>query len=117
MSVWIERTDRDFKDKNHFAFSFESHGRCKCPKKFARREETRNGNVVFLWENHPYGFIRFGSGGDFGCFSFGNKKSNSFCCDTSKEYEGLDDLTLSGKNGDFFGPYFHCRRLVVVQFN
>ena len=35
----------------------------------------------------------------------------------SNGFEGIEDTTLTGKNGDYKGPYFHCTRLVAIQLS
>ena len=111
----VNEADKYFKDPNHFIFSLESHGRCKTPVRFLRKEERRDGYAVCWNMNGSHGFISFGS--ILGGFTLGNMESDSYCFDLSSDYEGIQNTTLTGKAGDWWGPYHHCHRLVVVQFN
>ena len=113
-SVAVTWQDVHFSDPTIFAFSFESHGRCKSPKKFAVKKRGKAG-VRFLKDN-SYGFVWFGVDG---CgFSLGNERTDSFCCDMSRAFEGLEDTTLSGMNGtNDKGPYHNCTRLVAIQLS
>ena len=102
-------------DPNIFVFSFESHGRCSTPQRFVVKERLKDKAYVFFYENSRYGFVWFGV--DWaGNFRLGNERSDSFCCDMSRAFEGIEDTTLTGKNGTFDkGPYHRWTRLVAVQ--
>ena len=115
----VDRQGQYFHDPTMFVFSFESRGRCETPQRFmVKKEEFRLRTVVgFIWKNSSNGFVNFWvnyAGG----FCLGNEKSNSYCCDMSCGFEGLDDTTLTGQNNTDcdFPPYHHCTRLVAVLF-
>ena len=108
-SVAVTKQDERFMDPDMFAFSFESHGRCMTPQKFAVYGVKQNANVSF-WKNDREGFVWFGMyyGGDCG-FDLGDERSDSCCWDMLDAFEGLENTTLTG-NVDH-----HCARLVAVQ--
>lgn len=117
----VTKTRTYLKDPNHFAFSLESRGRCLTPQRWFQKD--RNGNTCFCCENNKHGFIAFGNGGGF---YLGNERSDSYCCDLSEFYEGIEDETLTGKNNGGSSdnnedssdkdPFHHCKRLIVLQF-
>ena len=102
-------------DPNIFAFSFESHGRCKTPQRFVGKERRSIGAFVGLCKNNRNGFFQFwvvGGGG----FFLGNERSDSFFCYISNVFKGLEDTTLTGISIDWSNPlYHHCTRLVAIQ--
>ena len=115
-SVAVTKQEEDFYDLNIFAFSFESHGRCATPQRFFTKEELKRKALVEFVKSDDSGFVVFwveGAGG----FWLGNERSDSFCCDMSLGFEGLDDTTLTGQtNTDWKNPpYHHCARLVALQ--
>ena len=118
-SVAVTDQARDFFDPNIFAFSFESHGRCKTPQRFVvKKGWQRDRASLIFWKSCVYGFVSFwvfGGGG----FRLGNEKSRSFCVHVSGAFEGLEDTTLTGKNWERpnFGEYHHCTRLVAIQLS
>ena len=102
-------------DQDLFVFSFESHGRCMTPQRFLVWERLKKKAYVSFWKNDIQGFVYIGVFGA-GAFILGNEKSNSYCAVLSCAFEGLQNTTLTGQNGDYFqGPYHHCARLVAVQ--
>ena len=104
-------------DPTIFAFSFESRGRCATPQRFAVREWLNEKAYVKFYQKNTYGFVWFGVD-DVGNFRLGNEKLESFCCDLSDAFEGLEDTTLSGQDTKYgTGPYHHCTRLVAVQLS
>ena len=105
-------TQNGYSDPNIFAFSFESHGRCKTPQKFDLKPWMKIRSGVFLWKNHNKGFIWFYVHDLWG-FWLGNEKSYSCCRDVSSSFRRLEDTTLSGKNLE---PYRNIR-LVAVQLH
>ena len=81
------------------------------------KEGKKKDAYVKFWENDINGFVTFGD--DFcGGFYLGNERSDSYCADLSRGFEGLEDTTLTGKNWERpnFGEYHHCTRLVAIQF-
>ena len=109
-SVAVTKQGGYFHDPNMFAFSFESHGRCETPQSFFGKMRDRA--HVRLFKNDPFGqFVVFWCG-DGGWFSFGNEKSCMFCYDLSRDFEGIEDTTLTGNNRP---ENFTCCRLVVVH--
>ena len=113
-SVAVTKQDEDFNDQNIFIFSFESHGRCATPQQFAVKEESKEKAYVRFFKN-SYGFVWFGVF-CVGGFFLGNERSDSYCGCLSKAFKGLEDTTLTGKNGTWReGPYHHCARLVAFQ--
>ena len=113
-SVAVKERDNEegYYDPNIFAFSFEAHGRCMTPQMFAVNEGLKTKARVTFWKDFPFGFVCFVVG-CFGCFWLGNEKSDSWCSELSKAYEGIQDTTLTGKNG--CGPFLQCYRLVAIQ--
>ena len=113
-SVAVTEQDEPFFDPYIFAFSFESHGRCMTPPRFVVKKGLKE-NASVMFKNSSYGFVVFWVG-DAGWFYLGNEKSYSYCRNLSDAFEGLDDTTLTGKNGRWKeGPYNHCTRLVAIQ--
>ena len=111
-SVAVTKQDRYFKDPNMFAFSFESHGRCKTPQRFGVKKENKGDAVVnFYKDDFPGRFVEFYGGGG-GCFYLGNERSRTYCIDVSDAFEGLENTTLTGmKNSE----NFTCCHLVAIQ--
>ena len=114
-SVPVTKFEERFYDPNIFAFSFESHGRCATPQRFAVKAEMKENAYLDFWKNDTSGFVVFwvfGKGG----FYLGNESSESDCWNVSDAFEGLEDTTLTGKNGTCDeGPFHHCVRLIAVQ--
>ena len=115
-SVAVTKQGEFFWDPTIFIFSFESHGRCMTPQRFVPKEGLkRKANVFF--NNNDNGFVEIWVN-CFGGFYLGNESSNSYCRDLSKGFEGIQDTTLTGKDGTYpEGPYHHCTRLVAVQLS
>ena len=113
-SVAVTEQERRFFDPLIFAFSFESHGRCVTPQRFSVKEGLGKEPHVWFYENGSKGFVWFGVYGEGGPF-LGDESSDSYCWQVSHTFEGLDDTTLTGKNGTDEGPFHHCARLVSVQ--
>ena len=117
-SVAVTEQGRDFYDPNVFAFSFESHGRCTMPRRFGVREGLQARAFVRFRKNDSNGFVLFFVGGADSSIRLGNEASKSNCWNLSRGFEGLEDTTLTGKNGTWGkGPYHHCTRLVAVQLS
>ena len=115
-TVAVTEQNRDFYDPTVFAFSFESHGRCMTPQRFAVKKGLKGYAVVGLYKYDRNGFVEFWVYGA-GEFYLGNEKSESYCAFVSDAFEGLENTTLTGKNGTRDkGPYHHCTRLVAIQF-
>ena len=115
-SVAVTKQEKLFYDPSIFAFSFESHGRCETPQRFAVKESLKGkANVEFFWNNSSLGFVRFWVEG-VGCFWLGNERSYTCFSSLSDAFEGLEDTTLTGQTVDWIenGPN-HCARLVAVQ--
>ena len=109
-NVSLTKQEKDFGDLNMFVFSFESHGRCMTPQRFAVKRELRGDASVRFNKNNKSGwFVKF-DGGD-GWFYLGNEKSETYCVYLSRGFEGIEDTTLTGKNDEFFT----CCRLVAIQ--
>ena len=88
-SVAVTRQDKYFYDPNNFAFSFESHGRCLTPQRFAVKEEYKDKAFVeFFRYNSIGGFAVFCVYGICG-FYLGNEKSKSFFRNMSSGLEGI----------------------------
>ena len=114
-SVAVTEQGKDFDDRNIFAFSFESHGRCETPQRFVVKKGLKEMVNVYFFKTAPYGFVDFGVAG-LGGFWLGNERSNSFCTDLSDGFAGIKDTTLTGQNGTYpDGPFHHCARLVAIQ--
>ena len=113
-SVAVTEQGKALIDPNMFAFSFESHGRCMAPQRFVVKEKV-NRVVVKFYKNGHNGFVGFWVDENFG-FRLGNERSDSNCVNMSLAFEGLENTTLTGKNGTWYeGPFHHCTRLVAVQ--
>ena len=113
-SAAVTKQSENFYDPSIFAFSFESHGRCMTPQRFVVKEGRREEAFVRFLKDNSQGFVNFWVGG--GGFRLGNERSKSFCWYMSRGFEGLEDRTLTGKDGDWEeGPHHHCARLVAVQ--
>ena len=114
----VTQQDVLFYDSDIFAFSFESHGRCMTPQRFVLREEFKRDVLVQFCKNHWSGFFCFGYGHvGGGSFWLGDERSYCYCFNLSRVFEGIQDTTLTGKNGGCRkGPYLHCTRLVAIQF-
>ena len=94
-----------------FIFSFEPHERCATPQRFVVKEKWKDDAGVYLYTNDLVGhFVRF-DGGD-GWFFLGNEKSDTWCVDLSKGFEGIENTTLTGNNIE---KLFTCCRLVAIQ--
>ena len=115
-SVAVTEQKKDFNDRNIFAFSFESGGRCMTPQRFMVKEEHKEIASVRFFEKSNSGIVGlwvYGTGG----FCLGNERSNSYCWNMSRAFEGLENTTLTGQsNTNYnFPPYHHCTRLVAIQ--
>ena len=102
----------DVYNPDMFVFSFESHGRCMTPQRFAVIKTKKAwANVGFF---HDHGgvvcYLLDGAG-----FSLGLRGVGSFCENMSQTFEGLQDSTLTGKDGP--GLTHRCKRLVAVQLS
>ena len=116
-SVAVDTQDQNFTDSTIFAFTFESHGRCEAPQRFAVKEVLKEKAYVNLCKSSNYGFVSFWVSGSGAEFFLGNKRSNSFCSHLSAGFEGLQDTTLTGKSGNFDGQYHNCTRLVAIELS
>ena len=100
-----------------YSVSVTEHGRCATPQRFVVKAELKDKAYVFFCKNNCNGFVQFGVSG-VGWFYLGNERSRSFCRYLSRSFDGLEDTTLTGKNGTLFsGPYHHCARLVAIQLD
>ena len=115
-SVAMTEQEKRTRDPNIFAFSFESHGRCQTPQRFSVKEGLKRKAYLRFWKDNEYGFVYF-LADDNGGFWLGNERSNSWCWNLSRGFEGLENTTLSGQNNVYMRtpPYHHCTRLVAVQ--
>ena len=119
-SVAVDSQDGEFNDPSIFAFSFESHGRCMTPQRFAVNEKLRKDAGVTFYKGWPAGFVLFWAGCFASGFCLGNERSESFCDEVSFVFEGLENTTLTGNfipRFDRTGPRYHCARLVAVQLS
>lgn len=108
--VTVTEQDKAFYDPNMFVFSFESHGRCETPKKFAAKPEKRDKKYVgFLNDDSDGWFVQIG--GYPGYFYLGDEKSNTFCVNLSEGFECIEDDTLTGKPNR---EKFTCTRIVAI---
>ena len=108
----VMQQDKQVYDWSMFAFSFESRGRCETPKRFPVKEDLREGAAVVFAKDNDYGVVWFYS---YYGFWLGNEHSASVCSNLSQGFEGLEDTTLTGKNGFHNLAFHHCARLVAVQ--
>ena len=116
-SVAVTQRDECIYDSNIFVFSFESHGRCETPQRFAVKEVWKQyANVRFWKNNNNHGFVVFwvdGAGG----FYLGNERFDSFCYDLSHGFEGIQDTTPTGKSGLGDEDEHSCTRLIAIQLS
>ena len=85
-SLTVMEQEQPFYDPNMFIFSFESHGRCETPQRFAVKREPKDKAFVNYDKNDNAWFVWFWV--DYvGCFWLGNETSNSFCADLSCAFE------------------------------
>ena len=108
-SVAVTVQDKAFNDPNMFIFSFESHGRCETPQRFAVKNEVRSSKYMRFWKKNS---VFVDVGGSCGFFYLGNEKSNTYCYDLSDGYEGIKDDTLTGKA---YPERFTCTHIVAVH--
>ena len=115
-SVAVTKQERDFFDPSIFLFSFESHGRCVTPQRFVVKKEMKKKAFVNFWKSdNDRGFVLIAMFGGSGLY-FGNESSKSYCRDLSDSFKGIEDTTLTEKNGTYRdGPFHHYTRLVAVQ--
>ena len=114
----VTQQDKEFNDPAIFAFSFESHGRCDTPKRFVVKENVKENALVLFEKKDKNGFVVFYVNMADSSIRLGNERSESNCWNVSSSFEGLEDTTLTGKDGTFDeGPYHHCTRLVAVQLS
>ena len=109
----ITKTSTYFNDQNHFVFSLESHGRCQTPQRWFQK--NRSGNTVYWRENCSNGFIKFGDGNGH-YFYLGNEQSDSYCYNLSGMYDGIQDTTLTGKNGSSSNTYHFSSSFCFLMF-
>ena len=111
-SVAVTAQDRNFNDPNIFVFSFESHGRCKTPQRFALRECIKHCSAVGFNANNPHRIVYCCQG----WLNLGNRESSLFCGNLSQYLEGIQDTTLTGENASYHhGPFYHNTRLIAIQ--
>ena len=114
-SVAVTEQDKWFKDPDTFAFSFESHGRCKTPQRFFVKERLKERASVVFYKDNIYAFVAFSVLGD-GSFCLGNERTETSCWNLSRCFEGIENTTLTGNDRVLHQrPYYHCTRLVAVQ--
>ena len=109
-----EQQERSF-DPNIFAFSFESHGRCATPQRFAVRGHEYEAFVHFFMKDMGDGFVGFLVHRCCDGFFLGNERSDSVCSCLSDAFAGLEDTTLTGV--DWYGGYHHCTRVLAVRLS
>ena len=112
-NVAVTEQDEFFYDRNIFAFSFESHGRCMVPQRFMVKEGLKHKALVGFSDD-SFGFVQFDVDDVGVAFSLGNEKSNSYCCNMSAGFEGIQNTTLTGNT---YRPYYHCTRLFAIQLS
>ena len=112
-SVAVRQQDKFFEDPNMFIFSLESQGRCMTPQRFVVKREQKENALVCFSKGNRFGFVWFevNNAG----FWLGNEKSDSFCSDLSRGFEGLEDTTQTGKTGIRTEGEYHCTHLVAIQ--
>ena len=112
--VAVTEQKRDFCDPTIFAFSFESHGRCATPQRFAPVVDPNQTAFVRFHQRDVDGwFFSFGVGG-LGFVSCGNERSETWC-DGGGMFEGLGETTLTGKTWtDGCRNVHRCVRLISV---
>ena len=113
-SVAVTEQGGYFCDPNMFIFSFESHGRCATPQRFMLKKRLKKKASVCFCKTITNGFASFGVYGA-GTFWLGDEKSNLYCWNVSDAFDGLENTTLTGKDGFWSSvQYHHCTRIVAV---
>ena len=113
-TVAVTKQEGYFFDRNIFIFSFESHGRCETPQRFAVKESVKDQGIVRFYDGHSYGFVWFGVNG-VGGLTIGNERSKSHCFFPSFGFEGMQDTTLTGQDGP--NNEHSCTRLIAIQLS
>ena len=109
-TVAVTGQDEWFMDPDMFIFTFEAHGRCATPRKFAVKRKWRDTNSVKFFKDFSAGwYVEFCGGG--GWFFLGSEKSNTKTIDLARCFVGIEHTTLTGTNRE----RFTCCRLVAVQ--
>ena len=114
-NVAVTKQGKSFYDPDMFLFSLQSHGRCKTPQQFVVDKWMKKESHVAFWKTEHCGFVVFRVKFESGCL-LGNDRLDSVCVKMSKGFKGLEDTTLTGQNSTWDGPYFHCARLIAIQF-
>ena len=115
VSVVVRQVNNFTTDPVHFILSLASHRRCAVPQRWAINPE-KQATAVRLFDTTSASFVRFGGGSNEGRLVLRGKE-RSFCCNLSESYVGLEDLWLSGKNGNNNSGLVHLRRLFVIRLN
>ena len=109
-SVAVTEQEKEFRDRDVFIFSFESHGRCETPQMFVLKKEMEDDAGVEFRKDNTYGrFVVFWAG--YGRFFLGNEKSLTYCTGLSRGFQGIEDTTLTGVERE----EFTCCRIVAIQ--
>ena len=114
-SVAATGQNQSFPDPNVFVFSFESHGRCATPQRFALKEHLKDKGNICVFKTSANGFIDVWVEGG-GVLFIGNEKSNACTFNMTYGFEGLASTVLVGHTGHHInGPFFRCFRVLAVQ--
>ena len=70
---------------------------------------------MLFYKNDRKGFVLFRVYGEGGFFLLGDEVSESYCYEVSDIFNGLEDTTLTGKNGTWSGPYHRCTLLIAFH--
>ena len=116
-SVPVKEQNERYYDPSIFAFSFESRGRCRTPRRFPVVDGWKQSIFIKLWKNDSHGFVLFWVY-NVGGFCMGNLASSSYCNNMSRAFQRMQDTTLTGDTSHVHvkGPYHHCMRLIAIQF-
>ena len=114
-SVAVTKQEEWLYDPSVFAFSFESHGRCKTPQRFPVKESAKSKVFISFMKSFSDGFFWVGVSSNIG-FNMGNAQSTGTCDGLSDMFEGIKDTTLTGKENTHYTP-LRFSRLVAVQLN
>ena len=116
-SVAVTSQDEAFYDPSIFVFSFESHERCATPQRFVSKPGREiSASVRFCAKDRDGWFVCFEGASSLGYFVLGNEKSSTWCVDLYWGFEGIENTTLTGNDGDTREEdCHHCARITAVQ--
>ena len=111
-TVAVTKRGKPFDDPTVFAFSFESHGRCRTPRRFMIKEELKIFFTVYVRDSDDDLFVELWVSGEGG-FHLGNETTTTFCNDPDDVFDGLDNSTLAGEK--HYPATYRIIRLIAAQ--